>query len=1188
MKKRIFIGVWIFFALLLIAAIVAPFLIDINYFRPTIEKKLEEQLNAKVSLGNLKLSIIKGIGAEIEGIRISNPPGYSDAPLLEVNHAKIYLGTFKSLFGSPTAKITLLKPKIRIEKNELGRLNVKDLIKSKKEGVSSEIPKSIVLPAGAPPAGVIGSVMLRGSLLLTIEEGELVYQKNSGQKNNETISVKNLSFKSGPLSLKNPIQAEIKGIVSQIRHPKGSLEGGFQCKAKISNPIKIGDPKKIELHEKISFDLSLDGSEMILHSPFFSKKKGEKMDLTTQGSYTAKQIQIDHTRLLFPFGQLDTKGSINDFSSFQGELKLLFVTPPATPSEPQLFQSDLDLSMAFSASLKPFLIENAKGEINIRKLSGEIPAFLRPLFIKQKVDAEGSASLRGRSHFQIKNNKPTKIDFENMELDLGPIFLNYDKKWSKPKAEALILKLSGALEQLENRRQLTLSSSSIQFGKMLLNASGKVSLAESTFVDLSLSSNVFAAESFKRYLPPLPFTFKGPIEISKLTLLGDPKNRQNLNIQGKISAQKGYLEFNPSYYKEKKWSAQGPIHFSASSDFAISGKKLTSLKLNMNADFTEAALRLEKSFIKPAQKRLEFAFSSSLEKDLMRFEKLNLEFHNMRLFADGTLSHFSEKQKRHLSLLLSTDSFSLSEWNQFFPSIQKPFDGTAEIKNLRLDIPFSAPKDLAISGKIALNKISGEIPRNLIKAKNLELEGPFLIDLVSEMEIKKKEIKRLNLAGNMNFTNMAISFTDKFQKPKQIPFEMTLHAQSTADTLTIQNTNFKLKDLLIELSGQVAQLRHKPNYTLDLSTSSFSLDELGQFIPAVKNRHILGNMRVEAQFRGKPTDAATPLYLGFQINSSELTYTPPAAAQEGKEEKAQESLKITETNKPDEKKHLIQKGILDRLQMTGKLKATKALVKDYRLWNLSASLSLKDKILEMSPLQFQFYDGKFSSKTKIDLNKKEPKTEIAAVLEKLNVDKFLTAQKSKAAGKFTGLLDAKLNLSMRGKNSDQIKSSMNGNGEITVRDGMFKIFNLSESLADVPIIPQVAPNFKLSDEFDIFKTSLLVKNQRVENPDMLLQGKNHLIKCQGALYFDGSLDYKGSYFLAQKEDYRKEIPFVVTGTISKPKPVPDVGKLLQNTVQGVFEKILTPKTEPEPPSEPEGQKPETNPLEDLLKGTILK
>lgn len=1181
MKKKIFMGVGIFFALLLIAAILTPFLIDINHFRPVIEKKLEEHLNAKVTLRNLKLSIIRGIGLRIEGIKILNPPGYSDMPLLEVSQAIIYLGTLKSLFGNPTAKITFLKPRIRIEKNESDRLNIKDLIKSKKEESSSSgISKTLALPAG-----VIGSMMLKGSLVLKIEEGELVYEKN-GQKNpkspDDTISVKNLFFKSGPLSLKNPIHAEIKGTTSPIRHPYGSLEGGFQFKSDISNPIKIIELKRIEFHEKISFDLNLDGNEMVVLSPFFSKEKGGKMNLISKGSYSQNKIEIDQIKLLFPLGQLEAKGSITDFSHSQGELKLLFVTPAGSPDQPEPFQSDMNLSMTFSASLRPFSIEDAQGEIDVRKLSGEIPSFLQPFFSSKKMATKGSGSLRGKSHFQIKNNKPTKIDFENIELDLSPMFLNYNNKWPKPKTEALILKLTGALEQIENRRQLTLSPSSIQFGKMRLNASGKVSLdpgiQKSAFVDLSFSSNVFAAETFKRYLPPLPFNFKGPVEISKLTLLGDPKNTQHLNIQGKISAQKGYLEFNPDYFKEKKWGAEGPIHFSAFSDFAISAKKLTSLKLNMNADFTAAELRLEKSFFKPAQKKLEFNFSSSLEKDLMKFEKLNLEFHNMKLLAQATLSHFSEKQKRYLSLLLSTDSFSLAEWNQFFPSIQKPFQGTAEIKNFKLDMPLSAPKDLSMSGKIALNKVSGEIPKNVIKAKNLELEGPFLIDLVSEMEIKKKEIKKLNLSGNMNFTDMSISFKDSFLKPKQIPLEITLNAQSVGETLSIQNTKFTLKDLFIDLSGQVTRLRQKPNYALDFSTSSFSLDDLGQFLPAVKNSNILGNMRLEAQFKGSPQDASQPMVLGFEINSSEITYTPPKTEEKIPRPKEEKTVQTPSKTVPEKG----QKGILDRLRLNGKLKITKALLKDYRLWNLSAMISYKDKLLEMSPLQFQFYDGKFSSTTKIDLHQDDPKTEISANLEKLDLDKFLTARHSKAAGKFTGSLDAKLNLSMRGKDADQIKSSMSGNGEITVRDGMFKIFNLSETLADFPVIPQVAPNFKLSDEFDIFKTSLLVKNQRVENPDMHLKGKNHLIKCRGFLYFDGSLDYKGSYFLAQKEDYRKEIPFVVTGTISKPKPVPDVGKLLQNTVQGVFEKILTPKTEP---SEPEETEP-TNPLEDLLKETI--
>lgn len=1150
MKKKFLIGIGFFFTLLLLAAVLSPLFIDINHFRPVIEKKLEEKFNANVTLGHLKLSIIKGIGAEIEGITILNPPGYSKTPLLEASRVKIHLGTLKSLFGNPTAKITVIKPKIRIEKNETNLLNIQSLLKPKKEAPSSQpMPKAIMLPAG-----IVGSLVMRGGLFLYLEEGEI-----HDQSGKEIRSIKNLSLKTNALSLKNPIECDISGILEGGRYfPEGTPAGEFKLKTNISNPIKVISLKSLELLEKISFD----------------------------------------AELLFQLGQLNLKANVSNFSTFQGELKLLLKTekgekegggyfPEGTSAplpvpegkiSPPFFDADLSLSMTMSGALKPAFIQQAQGEMEIRKLAGKIPAFLTPLLAKQNVTVEGNATLRGKSRFQIKNNKPTKVEFENIEVDLTPTLLNY-KTWSKPKSEILVLKLSGLLEEIENRRQLTLSPSSIQFVKMVLNATGKVSIAETVFLDLSISSNTFPAETFKRYLPALPFDFKGPVEISRLSVLGNPQKIENLNIQGKISAPQGRLEFNPAYFKEKKWGAEGPIRFSMLADFALQGKKLTSLKLNTDANFSDATLRLENRFYKPAQKNLTFAFSSSLDRDLMKFEKLNLEFHNMKLQAEGSLTHFSVKPKRYLSLLLSTDPFGLSEWNQFFPSIQKPFEGTAEIKNLKLDIPLNSPRDLSIRGKIALNQVSGEIPEKLIQGKNVELEGPFFMNLATEIDIQKKEIKKLNLSGNMNFTNMSMRFKDHFLKPKQVPFEMTFNAQSSADKLTIEKTTFKLKDLLIGIEGKIASLTQKPDYTLDLETSSFSLDDLGQFIPAVKNRHLLGNLRFKAQFKGSPTTDKSPLYLSFQLNSSEISYAPPISEPRKAEEENKEI--STPSKTPSQKP---TNPILDRLQANGQLRITKALFKNYRLWDLSASLSLKDKILEVVPLKFQFYDGKFSSHIKMDLRQPEPKTEISASLQKLNVDKFLTAQKSKAAGKFSGSLDTTLNLSMRGKNADRIKSSLTGNGEIIVRDGMFKIFNLSEALEGLPIIPQVAPHFKLSDEFDLFKTSVLIKNQRVENPDMILQGKNHLIHCRGFLYFDGSLDYKGSYFLSQKEDYRKEIPFVVTGTVSNPKPVPDVGKLLQNTVQGVFEKILTPKTDKTPPpSEPKKPESETTPLEEILK-----
>lgn len=114
LRKKILIGLGIFFIVLLINAVLAPFFIDINTFKPKIEKTLGQYLNAKVELGKLELSVITGVGINIQGIKISNPPGFPEAPFLEIEHARIYLGALRSLFGNPRITVTLTKPKIQI------------------------------------------------------------------------------------------------------------------------------------------------------------------------------------------------------------------------------------------------------------------------------------------------------------------------------------------------------------------------------------------------------------------------------------------------------------------------------------------------------------------------------------------------------------------------------------------------------------------------------------------------------------------------------------------------------------------------------------------------------------------------------------------------------------------------------------------------------------------------------------------------------------------------------------------------------------------------------------------------------------------------------------------------------------------------------------------------------------------
>lgn len=57
-------GIWkilgIIIALLVIAVIALPFILDVNQFRPQIESKLAQALGREVKLGNIKLSLWSG------------------------------------------------------------------------------------------------------------------------------------------------------------------------------------------------------------------------------------------------------------------------------------------------------------------------------------------------------------------------------------------------------------------------------------------------------------------------------------------------------------------------------------------------------------------------------------------------------------------------------------------------------------------------------------------------------------------------------------------------------------------------------------------------------------------------------------------------------------------------------------------------------------------------------------------------------------------------------------------------------------------------------------------------------------------------------------------------------------------------------------------------------------------------
>jgi AsmA protein len=129
-KKNSGILKWVLMiiALLVIAVIALPFLIDANQFKPQLQSKISNALGRDVQVGNLKLSLLSGAVA-VDNIAISDNPSFSNTPFITAKSLKVGV-EMKPLIFSKAIHITsivLEEPVINLIRSASGKWNFSDL-----------------------------------------------------------------------------------------------------------------------------------------------------------------------------------------------------------------------------------------------------------------------------------------------------------------------------------------------------------------------------------------------------------------------------------------------------------------------------------------------------------------------------------------------------------------------------------------------------------------------------------------------------------------------------------------------------------------------------------------------------------------------------------------------------------------------------------------------------------------------------------------------------------------------------------------------------------------------------------------------------------------------------------------------------------------------------------------------------
>ena len=157
---------------LIVLVLVAPFLISVNEFRPTIEQKASAALGRKVQLGNLSLSLLSGSLAA-ENLSIGDDPKFSASPFLTAQSLKVGVEIMPLIFSKTlnVTGVTIDSPQVTLLRNAAGQWNYSSL------GGAAAKAQAKQPPAKAPTVPAEVSVAK-----LTLTNGTIIVGSTTSQK----------------------------------------------------------------------------------------------------------------------------------------------------------------------------------------------------------------------------------------------------------------------------------------------------------------------------------------------------------------------------------------------------------------------------------------------------------------------------------------------------------------------------------------------------------------------------------------------------------------------------------------------------------------------------------------------------------------------------------------------------------------------------------------------------------------------------------------------------------------------------------------------------------------------------------------------------------------------------------------------------------------------------------------------
>jgi AsmA protein len=190
--------VLVIIAVLVVLVLVAPFLIPVNQFRPTIEEKASAALGRKADVGNLSLSLFSGSLAA-DNLAIADDPKFSNSPFLTAKSIKVGVELLPLILRKDLVitNIVIDKPEVTLLRSPDGEWNYSTFGAS---GAKSQ-GKRPAQQAETPSSAKAGEFSVER---LELRNGRVVVGSTKSQKRN-TYDKVDLTASNVSLTTKFPV-----------------------------------------------------------------------------------------------------------------------------------------------------------------------------------------------------------------------------------------------------------------------------------------------------------------------------------------------------------------------------------------------------------------------------------------------------------------------------------------------------------------------------------------------------------------------------------------------------------------------------------------------------------------------------------------------------------------------------------------------------------------------------------------------------------------------------------------------------------------------------------------------------------------------------------------------------------------------------------------------------------------------